>query len=232
MKIGIIGAMESEVSTLKEAIKVDHVVTKAGMNFYEGMLEGTPAVVVQSGIGKVNAAICVQILADLFQVTHILNTGIAGSLIADLDIGDILVSEKAIQHDVDATIFGYALGQIPGFESREFIADAAMADAVITACQHVNPDVTIAKGCVVSGDQFISSAKVKEHLISEYHGDCAEMEGASIAQAATLNRLPFVVIRAISDKADGSAEMDYPTFENQAAEHCAKIVLEFVKNFR
>ena len=153
MKIGIIGAMESEVSTLKETMKADQVITKAGMNFYEGMLEGTPVVVVRSGIGKVNAAVCVQILADLFEVTHVLNTGIAGSLNAKLDIGDILVSEKAIQHDVDATVFGYAPGQIPGFDSREFRADKEMADTVITACHHANPDVNIVKGCVVSGDQ-------------------------------------------------------------------------------
>lgn len=231
MKIGIIGAMETEVSSLKEAMKVDRVVTKAGMNFYEGMLYAKPAVVVQCGIGKVNAAMCVQILADLFHITHVLNTGVAGSLNADLDIGDILVSEKAIQHDVNVTALGYQAGRIPGFESREFTADTAMADKVIDACKCVNPDVKIVKGCVVSGDQFISDSKIKEHLISEFHGDCAEMEGASVAQAAVLNGLPFVVVRAISDKADGTAEMDYPTFENQAAAHCAKMVLEFVKTF-
>ena len=133
MKIGIIGAMESEVSVLKEAMKVDAVVTKAGMNFYEGMLQGTPAVVVQSGIGKVNAAMCVQILADLFHITHVMNTGVAGSLNADLDIGDILVSEKAVQHDVDVTALGYPLGQIPGLECREFAADAKMAEAAVSA---------------------------------------------------------------------------------------------------
>lgn len=231
MKIGVIGAMESEVSALKEAMKVDRVVTRAGMNFYEGMLGGTPAVVVRSGIGKVNAAICVQALADLFEVTHVMNTGVAGSLNADLDIGDILISEKAIQHDMDATIFGYAPGQVPGTDSREYKADTEMADAAEAACRRANPDVNVVKGCVVSGDQFISSKEVKDHLIGEFHGDCAEMEGAAIAQAATLNGLPFVVIRAISDKADGSAEMDYPAFEEKAAEHCAKMVLEFVKSF-
>ena len=151
MKIGIIGAMEVEVSTLKEAMKVDRVVTKAGMNFYEGMLQATPAVVVQCGVGKVNAAMCVQILADLFQVTHVLNTGVAGSLNADLDIGDILVSEKAVQHDVDVSPLGYQLGKIPGFESREFDADKRMADAIIDACKRANPDVNIVKGSVVSG---------------------------------------------------------------------------------
>ena len=232
MKIGIIGAMESEVSALKDAMNTERVVTKAGMNFYEGTLQGAEAVVVQSGVGKVNAAMCVQILADLFQVTHVMNTGVAGSLNADLDIGDILVSVQAIQHDMDVTALGYEPGRIPGFEKREFIADAEMADAVAAACRRANPDVNIVKGCVVSGDQFISSAEVKERLITQFHGDCAEMEGASIAQAAALNGIPFVIIRAISDKADGSAEMDYPSFEIQAAEHCAKMVLEFVKSFR
>ncbi len=232
MKIGIIGAMESEVSALKDAMNTERVVTKAGMNFYEGTLQGAEAVVVQSGVGKVNAAMCVQILADLFQVTHVMNTGVAGSLNADLDIGDILVSVQAIQHDMDVTALGYEPGRIPGFEKREFIADAEMADAVAAACRRANPDVNIVKGCVLSGDQFISSAEVKERLITQFHGDCAEMEGASIAQAAALNGIPFVIIRAISDKADGSAEMDYPSFEIQAAEHCAKMVLEFVKSFR
>lgn len=232
MKIGIIGAMESEVSALKDAMNTERVVTKAGMNFYEGTLQGAAAVVVQSGVGKVNAAMCVQILADLFQVTHVMNTGVAGSLNADLDIGDILVSVQAIQHDMDVTALGYEPGRIPGFEKREFIADAEMADAVAAACRRANPDVNIVKGCVLSGDQFISSAEVKERLITQFHGDCAEMEGASIAQAAALNGIPFVIIRAISDKADGSAEMDYPSFEIQAAEHCAKMVLEFVKSFR
>ncbi len=229
MKIGIIGAMETEVSALKEEMKVNQVVTKAGMNFYEGTLHGKSVVVVQCGIGKVNAAMCVQILADLFRVTHVLNTGVAGSLNADLDIGDILVSEKAIQHDVNVTALGYQIGKIPGFESREFAADTVMGDAVMQACRQVNPDVNIVKGCIVSGDQFISDSKVKEHLINEFQGDCAEMEGASIAQAAMLNGIPFVVVRAISDKADGSAEMDYPTFEDQAAAHCAKMVSEFVR---
>lgn len=127
MKIGIIGAMETEVSALKEEMKVNQVVTKAGMNFFEGTLHGKAAVVVQCGIGKVNAAMCVQILADLFRITHVLNTGVAGSLNADLDIGDILVSEKAIQHDVNVTVLGYQIGKIPGFESREFAAEIGRA---------------------------------------------------------------------------------------------------------
>lgn len=229
MKIGIIGAMELEVATLKEVMEVKSRGQKAGMEFFDGMLGGVPVVVVKCGVGKVNAALCVQILADCFEVTHVINTGIAGSLNVSLDIGDILVSEKAIQHDMDVTIFGYQPGQVPGFESREFLADAAMVQAAAGACQLANPDIHVVKGCVVSGDQFISDEKVKQHLIHEFKGDCAEMEGASIAQAASLNNLPFVIIRAISDKADGSANMDYPAFEKKAAEHCANMVKEFLK---
>ena len=230
-KLGIIGAMEMEVATLKNLMAVDRIITKAGMDFYEGSLEGKPVVIVQCGIGKVNAGMCVQILADLFNVTHILNTGVAGSLNAKLDIGDILISKAALQHDMDVTPLGYEPGQIPGIDTLSFPADEEMYNTALTACHKVNPDINALLGLVVSGDQFISSKEVKDKLVNVFHGDCAEMEGASIAQASYLNNLPFIVIRAISDKADNSAEMDYPTFEKKAAEHCAKMVVEFVKNF-
>lgn len=230
-KLGIIGAMEMEVATLKNLMTVDRIITKAGMDFYEGSLDGKPVVIVQCGIGKVNAGMCVQILADLFNVTHILNTGVAGSLNAKLDIGDILVSKAALQHDMDVTPLGYEPGQIPGIDTLSFPANEEMYNTALTACHKVNPDINALLGLVVSGDQFISSKEVKDKLVNVFHGDCAEMEGASIAQASYLNNLPFIVIRAISDKADNSAEMDYPTFEKKAAEHCAKMVVEFVKSF-
>ena len=223
-KIGIIGAMELEVDALKAAMEVKNTVTRAGMEFKEGTLNGADVVVVRSGIGKVNAALCVQILVDLFQITHVINTGVAGSLNADLDIGDILISKDAIHHDVDATVFGYPLGELPQMGIREFIADEHLAQVAVSTCKEVNPDIHVHTGRVVSGDQFISSKEVKTRLIQEFQGDCAEMEGASIAQGAYLNDIPFVIIRAISDKADDSAEMDYPTFEKAAALHSAKLV--------
>ena len=223
-KLGIIGAMDLEVDALKEKMTDVTVRSRAGMDFYDGKLCGTDAVVVRCGIGKVNAALCVQILADLFSVTHVINTGIAGSLNAKLDIGDILVSADAIHHDMDVTIFGYAPGQVPGTAKREFTADPALADLAVSLCAQVNPGIRAMKGRVVSGDQFISSSEVKDRLIAEFAGDCAEMEGASIAHGAACNGIPFVIIRAISDKADGSAEMDYPTFEKQAAQHSARLV--------
>ena len=218
--IAIIGAMELEVEQLKQEMEQQRVVEKAGMEFHEGILNGKSVVIVRCGVGKVNAGLCVQILADEFQVTHIINTGVAGSLNAVLDIGDILVSEDALYHDVDATIFGYKPGEVPQLGIR--------VKAAVTACGEVNPDICVKTGRVVSGDQFISSKDVKERLIKEFAGDCAEMEGAAIAHSAYLNKIPFVIIRAISDKADDSAQVDYPVFEREAARHSARLVEKMV----
>ncbi len=232
IKTGIIGAMELEVATLKNLMTVNTVTAKAGMDFYDGTLEGRSIVVVRCGIGKVNAAMCVQILADLFGVTHIINTGVAGSLNPRLDIGDILISERALQHDMDSSPIGFAPGQVPDIDVLAFPADRAMIDTAVAACRRVNPDISVLTGLVVTGDQFISDRKTKDRLIAVFHGDCAEMEGAAVAQASYLNRLPFIIIRAISDKADDSAGgMDFPTFERQAAEHCAKLTVEFIRSF-
>ncbi|MBQ8821887.1 MAG: 5'-methylthioadenosine/adenosylhomocysteine nucleosidase [Lachnospiraceae bacterium] len=226
-KIGIIGAMELEVETLKAQMKVEKKTVKAGMEFFEGTLDTANVVIVRCGIGKVNAGICVQILVDLFDVTHIINTGVAGSLNPKLDIGEIIISKDVIHHDVDVRVFGYPLGEVPQLGCREFVADAKMIELALEACKEAGLQTTT--GRVVSGDQFISSSEVKNHLIENFAADCAEMEGASIAHTCYLNKVPFVIIRAISDKADGSAEMDYPTFEREAAYHCAEITKSFVQ---
>lgn len=223
-KIGIIGAMELEVEQLKGNMQAVKVITRASMDFFTGTLNGVDVVVVRSGIGKVNAALCVQILADIFEVSHIINTGVAGSLNPVLDIGDILVSSDALHHDIDVTIFGYQPGEVPQMGFREFKADETMVRLAIESCREVNPDIHVKTGRVVSGDQFISDKQTKQKLIDTYQGDCAEMEGASIAHGAYLNGIPFVIIRAISDKADDSAEMDYPAFEREAAKHSALLV--------
>lgn len=223
-RIGIIGAMDLEIEHLKGEMQISRIVDKAGMEFYTGTLKGVDVVIVRSGIGKVNAGLCAQILADVFQVTHIINTGVAGSLNAKLDIGDILISRDALYHDVDVRIFGYQLGEVPQMGCREFMADKAMIEAAVSSCKEVNPDIHVEVGRILSGDQFISDKAKKETLIADFQGDCTEMEGAAIAHSAYLNKIPFVIIRAISDKADDSAEMDYPTFEREAAKHSAKLV--------
>ncbi len=229
LKIGIIGAMELEVEELKKEMALSAVVKKARMDFFEGTLDGVSVVIVRCGIGKVNAALCLQILADEFKISHVINTGVAGSLNARLDIGDILVSKDAIHHDMDATVFGYQAGEVPQMGLQAFEADAALTALALEACRKVNPDIHVMSGRVVSGDQFISSREVKNRLISQFQGDCVEMEGAAIAHGAYLNSIPFVIIRAISDKADDSAEMDYPTFEAAAARHSAALVKEMIQ---
>ena len=228
--IGIIGAMEIEVTTLKERMQVEEIVTIASMDFFKGTYHGKNVVIVRSGIGKVNAAICTQILADRFHATAIINTGIAGSLQSSIDIGDIVISSDALQHDMDATGFGYPVGVIPQMETSDFTANAQLMEIARNACAKVNPDIHTHVGRVVSGDQFISDNDKKAFLKETFDGLCTEMEGAAIAQAAYLNHIPFVILRAISDKADGSAQMDYPEFEAAAARHSINLVDEMIKD--
>lgn len=224
MKLGIIGAMAVEIATLKENMENMQETTRTGMVFYEGRLQGVDAVVVQCGIGKVNAAMCTQILCDCFGVTHVVNTGIAGSLCAELDIGDLVISRDAIHHDFDLHFWGRPIGQVPGFDVTAFPADEKMVELAFAAAESVNPGHSRV-GRVASGDQFICSKAQKEKIIADTQALCAEMEGASIAHTAYRNGVPFVIIRAISDKADDSAEMDYPTFEAIAAQRCAQVTM-------
>ena len=223
--LGIIGAMDEEVAKVKE--QMEDVETKqiASMEFLKGTVKGHPVVVVRSGIGKVNAAMCTQILADIYHVDAVINTGIAGSLNADINIGDIVLSTDALEHDMDAVAFGYPAGQIPRMDTLSFKADEQLRRTAKEICEKVNPDVTVFEGRVVSGDQFISDKQKKEWLIENFAGYCTEMEGAAIAHAAYLNDIPFLIIRAISDKADDSASVDYPAFEAKAIEHSVRLLL-------
>lgn len=226
--IGIIGAMQEEVEQITAVMEIEKEETKAGMTFKAGRLSGKDVVIVVSGIGKVNAAICTQILVDDFNVDYVINTGIAGSLDASIDIGDIVISSDVLHHDVDATNFGYELGQVPRMDTLSFKADKRLIDIAKAACEKVIPEIGTHIGRVVSGDQFISDKATKERIIADFGGFCTEMEGASIAHTAYLNNVPFVILRAISDKADDSATMDYPTFEKQAIANGVKLIKEFV----
>lgn len=230
--LGIIGAMDQEVAAIKAHMTDVRITTKASMDYYVGSLDGKKAVVVRSGIGKVNAAVCAQILVDEFNVSAIVNTGVAGSLRAEIDIGDIVLSVDALQHDMDVTLLGYKPGQIPGMELLAFPADQALIELAETCSRRVNPDIKTFTGRVVSGDQFVSDSGKKEWLIQNFDGYCTEMEGAAIAQTAYLNRIPYLVIRAISDKADNSASMDYPEFEARAIERSVRLMEEMIRCYQ
>ena len=227
--LGIIGAMEVEVARLKEAMENVAVKEKAGMEFCQGKLCGCPSIIVRSGVGKVNAALCAQILVDDFGVDRIVNTGIAGSLRAEINIGDVVISSDTLQHDMDATGFGYRLGEIPQMDCSVFPADEGLIRLAKECCGEVNPDIAVFTGRVVSGDQFISVREKKQWLTKTFDGFCTEMEGAAIAQAAYRNQVPFLIIRAISDKADESATMDYDEFEARAVAHSVRLMLAMAK---
>ena len=227
--IGIIGAMEEEVLALADMMEGVESTKLAGMVFKKGMLKGKEAVVVRSGIGKVNAAVCTQILADVYHVDAVINTGVAGSLKNEINIGDIVVSSDAVQHDMDATGFGYAPGVIPRMPVSVFVADKKLIEAAKAACAEAVPEIGIFEGRVVSGDQFITDKDTKKRLIDTFDACCTEMEGAAIAQAAYLNGIPFLIIRVISDKADDSASMDYGEFERKAIEHSVKLMVNLTQ---
>jgi len=232
MKLGIIGAMAVEVETLKRQMKNVQVTSRAGMEFCDGELEGLPAVVVQCGVGKVNAALCVQILCDCFAVTHLINTGVAGSLCAELDIGDLVISRDAMYHDFTCHVLNpaYCVGQVPGLSVREFTADEQMLSVAFSVAEQIQPGHSRI-GRIASGDQFVADKSQKAQIVADTQAICTEMEGAAIAHAAWRNGIPFVIIRAISDKADDSAEMDYPTFEAIAAKRCAEVTRQMARAF-
>lgn len=221
-KLGIIGAMIVEVETLKEKMESKTIATIAGMEFCEGILEGLPAVVVQCGVGKVNAAMCAQILCSTYHVTHLVNTGIAGSLCNDLDVGDLLVSQDAIYHDFDCTAFDYPRSKVPGMDVIAFPADPELVELAVTAAETVHPG-HIKLGRVATGDQFVCTREQKDRIVQITQAQCTEMEGSAIAHTAYRNGVPFAILRAISDKADEEADMDYPTFEKLSAHRCAAV---------
>lgn len=228
-RIGIIGAMDEEVDILVELMDVKNTLEKASLKFYEGKIEGRDVVLVRCGIGKVNSALCAQILISEFKVEAVVNTGVAGAINSELDVQDIVISTDAIQYDVDATVFGYKKGMIPRMESSIFTADERLINAAYQSSVEEVKNHKVLKGRVVTGDRFISSKELKDELANEFNAYCGEMEGASIAHVCSLNKVPFVIIRAMSDKADGSADVTYEEFVVDAAHNSKDIVLKMLK---
>lgn len=229
-RIAIIGAMDEEVDILKEIMDIKETVEKASLKFYVGKLEDKEVVLVKCGIGKVNAALCAQILVSEFKVDAIVNTGVAGALHDELDVYDIVISTDAIQHDFDTTVFGDKKGMIPRMDNSIFVADEKLVNAAYESSKEEVKTHKVVKGRVLSGDIFISSKELKDELVKEFDGYCGEMEGAAIAHVCYLNKTPFVVIRAMSDKADGSADVTYEEFVGQAAHNSKDIVLRMLRN--
>ena len=229
-KYGIIGAMESEVRQLCDELTDTEIVEYAGLRFFTGILKGKAVVIVKSGIGKVNAALCAQALILKFNVTKIINTGIAGAFAKGLGVFDFVVSTAALYHDFDTTAFGYKTGQVPGMP-ESFTADEQLLDAAITAFGETefSKEHKIVKGLVASGDQFISDSSAKKRIQENFEPACVEMEGCAIAHTCYLNKIPFVIVRCMSDMADESVEQTYAFNEDVCAAACACFVKKVIE---
>lgn len=233
-KIGVIGAMDVEVNILKKEMEKNGSLkqTEAGnLVFSEGNINGVDVVVVKSGVGKVNAALCAQRLILQFGVDAVINSGIAGAMKEGLHVFDLVVSTDAVYHDMDATAFGYKPTEIPQMKCSKFMADEKLIEAAEKgfAASEQSKNFKMIRGTVATGDQFIADEKVKQHIAEISKPACVEMEGAAIAHACYLNNTPFVILRTISDNADASYESTYSFNETEAAEECSAIVMNMLK---
>lgn len=227
--IGIIGAMDVEVQLLKEALAKGGAVSPerfAGMEFFCGEIAGVPVVVTQCDVGMVNAAVHAQVLIDRFTPRCVLNTGVGGSLDASIDIGDLVLATEAVNHVMDVCNLGYEPGQTPGLDVLAFPCDDDLRKTAAVAATEMG--LRVHEGRIASGDRFVRDEEDKQRIIDLFKARCCEMEGAAIAQTCWLNGVPCGIMRAISDKADGTDHIDYPVFEEQAARTCAQLLVKLL----
>ncbi len=230
-KIGIIGAMQVEVDDLKNEMTSVKTKNAGGLEFFEGKLGETDVVIVRSGIGKVNAALCAQRLILEFGCTHIINTGIAGAMASGLTTLDFVVSSDAVYHDMDAVYFGYKVGQIPQMDVFSFKADQQMIEKAkeVFGTLEESKEHKIVEGRIATGDQFIADSVTKKKIADNFEPACVEMEGTAIAHACHVNKIPFVIIRCMSDTADDGSKQKYDFNETVAAKMSAHLVEKLIE---
>lgn len=227
MPLAIMSAMEVEIERYVERCTLHDSTHKAGLTFHEAEWHGHDLVLVQAGVGKVNAALCTQILIDTFGAEAVICTGSAGALTSTLDIGDIVVASDCVQHDVLVEFLGLARGEIPFTDHRFFETDRALRRRALEVSLS---DHTIVKGRVLTGDTFVEEEAYREKIREELDGDCVEMEGAAVGQVCTKNDVPYLVVRAISDRADGTTDVDFEAFLQEAAYSSSRIVLHLLQS--
>lgn len=225
--IGIIAAMDVEMKSLRSYMDNTETEVISGIRFVRGTLEGKDVVTAVCGIGKVFAALCAQTMILHYQPQCIINTGVAGTLTDALTIGSIAVSSAVVQHDMDTSPLGDPVGLISGINKVELPADRLLTGQ-LSACAKVM-GIKTATGVIASGDQFVASAERKAFIVEHFKAIACEMEGAAVGQVCYVNKVPFCVLRAISDSADGSSHMDYPTFVQMAAEQSVALLRRFMR---
>ena len=225
--IGIIAAMDVEMKSLRSYMENTETEVISGIRFVRGTLEGKDIVTAVCGIGKVFAALCAQTMILHYQPQCIINTGVAGTLTDALTIGSIAVSSAVVQHDMDTSPLGDPVGLISGINKVELPADRLLTGQ-LSACAKVM-GIKTATGVIASGDQFVASVERKAFIVEHFKAIACEMEGAAVGQVCYVNKIPFCVLRAISDSADGSSHMDYPTFVQMAAEQSVALLRRFMR---
>ncbi|MBQ7922538.1 MAG: 5'-methylthioadenosine/adenosylhomocysteine nucleosidase [Clostridia bacterium] len=228
MKLGIIAAMSIEAEQIISALSEKSVEKVGGIDYTTGKIGNTELVVAVCGIGKVFAAMCTQAMIVRFEPDAVINTGVGGTLTKELTIGDACVSSAVVQHDMDTSPLGDPVGLISGINIVHIPADEALGDKIIALC--TEEGIRAIKGIIASGDQFIADAGVKERIVTNFQGKVCEMEGASVGQVCYVNKVPFVIVRAISDDADGDAVEDYPAFAKNSADRSAKVVIRLAQS--
>ena len=232
--IAVIAAMECEILKFKSLLKNIEEIKYGQFTFFKGEFYGKNIVIAKSGVGKVAGAICTQIIIDRFNPSLIINTGVAGGLGKDIKVGDIVIAEKLVQHDFDATVLGYAKGYIcNGINPKEptyFYSDKNLTEKIKSIISKETFDLNFHFGTVASGDMFVSNVEKKEEIKKLFGAYAVEMEGAAIAQTAVLNNIPFIVLRAVSDNADSSDIDKYQITESDIAEISANVVQNLIKN--
>lgn len=226
MFVAVITAMEVEMERFRECCTLRGSSQRVGLMLHEAEWQGHDLVLVQSGVGKVNAALCTQLLIDLYDVDAVLCTGSAGALNSALDIGDVVVAEDCVQHDVVVDVLGVPRGQIPFTDLRFFETNPVLRRH---AAEVSLPESSIVQGRVLTGDTFVEDTAHRQQLRETLDGDCVEMEGAAVGQVCALNEVPYLVVRAISDHADGTVDVDFEAFLKEAARASSEIVLHLLE---
>ena len=222
MKTGIIGAMSVETDALKSLVENAKKETVSGVEFVSGTIRGHEVVVAQCGIGKVFAAICAQTMILRYGVDRVINTGVAGTLCDELGLLDVAVSDGVVEHDMDTSPLGDPVGLISGINIVKIPASTALADTIEKAAAALGKKTL--RGVIASGDQFIADSAKKAYIRDTFDAIACEMEGAAIGQVCFVNKVPFGILRAISDDASGEAQMDYPQFVQMAAKQSVKLL--------
>ena len=227
-KFGIIAAMNEEMIEIEKIIKDKQIQKIHELNFIKGKINNTEVVLVEAGIGKVNAARTTQILIDNFEINYVINVGSAASANDELEIGDIVIGNKIVQHDFDITAFGHPKGHISNIGQFVESDNILIEKMEQTISKMKDNKFKIKIGTIASGDIFCTELRMKEKIRSKFYADAIEMEGAAIAQVCKLDNIPFIVIRSISDKPNGNNNITFDQFLETASKRCAKIIKEFL----